>query len=59
MNQLLIWLNAYNSRHSLLEGGARLITYDDGSATLEYGGEAIVSFDLFDEEAVRDYLLNQ
>ena len=59
MNQILVLLQAYNMRHGFLEGGANLVIFDDGTASLRYDDETIVSFDMYDEDSVRDYLLNQ
>jgi len=57
--KLLSWLQNYNSRHSLMEGGAYLRICDDGSCSLVYDEQTIETFDLYEEESLKDYLLNQ
>ena len=60
MNQILVWLQNYNSRHfDEYEGMATIQFCDDGSGALFFNETLIVELDLNKMDDVRDYLLEQ
>lgn len=60
MNKLLSYLQNYNRRHESQFNGMVTIRFgDDGEGCLVYGDEVIVNLDFNDEEAIKEYLLNE